>query len=240
MCFSYAVNFDKEALQSRLQLGDFSVPDQGYFFSAFTYPVLPIIVSENNRLSAKASHWGLIPGWCKSQGQADEIKKLGFNARGETMNIKPMFRFAFEHNRCLIPASGFFEWRQFNKKKYPYFIQPASGDCFLFAGLAEKWVNRETGEEISTYCIVTCGANALMASIHNTKLRMPFILTNENIKPWLTGGPEEAMELVKPVPDQYIKAFTVSKLVSTASADRNVPEVQREFLYPEIEQNPFL
>ena len=119
MCFSYAVNFDKEALQSRLQLDDLMIPESGFFFSAFAWPKLPVIVSENDKLTATVKQWGLIPSWAGDEKKASELRNLAFNAKGETMAEKPMFRNAFKHSRCLIPASGFFEWRELNKKKYP-------------------------------------------------------------------------------------------------------------------------
>ncbi|MBL7811811.1 MAG: SOS response-associated peptidase [Bacteroidetes bacterium] len=236
MCFSYSVNLKADRLQSRLDLPEVVLPQSGYFFSGFSYPLLPVIVANGN-LHMTTMHWGLIPGWVKDEKQALEMRKLTLNARGETMHTKPMFRHAFQRHRCLVPAAGFYEWRDFNKKKYPYYVFPANDDCFLFAGIFDVWTNRESGEEISSYSIITCEANALMSVIHNSKLRMPLILEDSDIQTWLHGTPDECLKLVKPYPDEHMMAHTLSPIASQARADRNTPEVQEKYVYPELEQN---
>lgn len=235
MCFSYSVNFNADAMRSRIQLEDIMLPESGYFFSAFTYPFLPTIVNQNGHKTCIPKTWGLIPAWVKYETQAEELRKLGMNAKGETVDSKPMFRGAFKNGRCVIPAAGFFEWREFNKKKYPYYIYPADGSWFFFAGISDNWTNKQTGEEIDTYCIVTSPANGLLSMIHNTKLRMPLILEETDLDQWLAGDSEHALKLVKPYDENKMSAHTVSKLVSGPRSDRNVPEVQEKFLYPELE-----
>lgn len=213
------------------------LPSSGFFFSAFTYPTLPVIVGENQVLRATEMQWGLIPAWCKDEQQALELRKLSLNAKGETMAEKPMFRKAFQQGRCLIPASGFFEWREVNRKKYPYFIHAKTEPALLFAGISEGWVNRNTGEEIHTYSIVTSPANALLSIIHNTKLRMPLILDYNDVNQWIFGNENEAKALVKPCREEMLEAHTVGAAVSKASADRNVEEIQSPFYYAELEKN---
>lgn len=234
MCFSYSVNFNAEALKSRIQLDEIMIPESGFFFNGFTYPFLPVIISQDTKNICIYKHWGLIPGWAKDEAQAAELKKLGLNAKGETVSQKPMFRHAFSHGRCLVPASGFYEWREVNRKKFPYFIYPPNHGVFLFAGIAERWVNRETGEETDTYCIVTCEANSLLKMIHNQKQRMPLILDDEGCETWLRGSGEAALALVKPCAENLTAAHTISPLASSVRSDRNVPEVQREYQYPEL------
>lgn len=240
MCFSYSVNFNAEALKSRLQLDEIMLPQSGFFFSAFTWPKLPVIVSENGKLKAVEKQWGLIPSWCKDEENAQELRKLALNAKGETVHQKPMFRGGFKHGRCLVPAAGFYEWREVNRKKYPYYIYPANEPAFLFAGISEVWVNPATGEELDTYCIVTSPSNALLSMIHNTKLRMPLILDYADIQTWISGTEEEALSLVHPCAEQLLKAHTVSKLVSQAREDRNVSEVQEPVHYPELDPQTLL
>lgn len=236
MCFSYSVNFNADAMQSRLQLDDIPLPASGFFFSAFSHPILPVIVKQNNKLVAESMQWGLIPSWTKDETAANEMSKLGFNARGETMDEKPMFRNAFKQQRCLIPASGFFEWKTVRNKKYPYFISPTDNDSFLFAGLFEMWTNKETGEIIKSYAIITSQPNPLMKEIHNVKQRMPFILKDSQISDWLGNDPEIAKNLLSPYPQELMKAHTVSPLASSASSDRNIVLVQQKYHYPELEQ----
>lgn len=235
MCFSYAVNFNKDALQSRLQLEDIMLPESGFFFSGFTYPLLPVIVSQNQVLKSELKQWGLIPSWAKDEKQAEDLRKLGLNARGETVGEKPLFRSAFKKGRCIIPAAGFFEWREVNKKKYPYFIYPTKDPAFLFAGISDNWVNPETGEIVASYSIVTSPPNGLLSMIHNIKLRMPLILEYQEVDQWLHGEEKEAMRLVKPASENMMSAHTISKLASSPTNNRNIPEVQEEYFYPELE-----
>ena len=234
MCFSYAVNFNADALQSRLQLEDIMLPSSGFFFSGFTWPVLPVIVGKNHQFSATEMQWGLVPSWTKDEEQAVELRKLSLNAKGETVAEKPMFRNAFKSGRCLIPALGFYEWREVNKKKYPYFIQDVKHEFLLFAGISDTWINPASGEEIHTYSIVTSAANSLMEMIHNTKKRMPLILGLKDIENWVFGTDNEALNLVKPCNENMLEANTISVLASKANLERNVPEVQEKYKYPEL------
>lgn len=235
MCFSYAVNFNAEALKSKFLLEELILPASGFFFSAFTWPQLPVLEYNNGRWEANNKRWGLIPAWCKSEEQALELRKLSLNAKGETVNEKPMFRHAFHTGRCLIPAAGFFEWREVNKKKYPYFIHAAQEEFLLMAGISDLWVHKETGEEIASYSIVTTEANELMRSIHNTKMRMPLILPASQAEEWVKGSELAALDMVKPCGEKLLKAHTIPPLASKASADRNVPEVQQAYHYAELD-----
>lgn len=235
MCFSYAVNFNAEALKSKFLLEELILPASGFFFSAFTWPQLPVLEYNQGRWEANNKQWGLIPNWCQSEQQALELRKLSLNAKGETVQEKPMFRHAFRTGRCLVPAAGFFEWREFNKKKYPYFISSAQEEFLLMAGISDRWVHKETGEEIETYSIVTTEANALMRTIHNTKMRMPLILPSSEAALWVTGSELAALEMVKPCAETLIKAHTIAPKASKATEERNVPEIQLPYAYPELD-----
>lgn len=126
--------------------------------------------------------WGLIPSWAKDPGIGARLN----NARGETVAVKPAFRGSFAGHRCLIPASGFYEWQAVaaggKVRKQPWYVRPADPDGFFaFAGLLAAW-KAPDGETIVTTCIVTTAANALMAPIHE---RMPAILRPEQYEAWL-------------------------------------------------------
>ena len=239
MCFSYSVNFKAKALQSRLNLTEaVQVPEPGFFISAFTYPVMPVVVA-NTQLHAENMHWGLIPEWVKTPEKATELREYGLNAKGETLHEKPMFHHAFESHRILVPMAGFFEWRELNKKKYPYYIFPSTEDFFLVAGIASHWINRETGETMGTFAMVTCPSGPLLTEIHNTKKRQPLILAPEDWQKWVFGADEQALELVKPCDDKWLKAHTIAPLASHARENRNVPEVQNPYFYPEFSPKLF-
>ena len=95
--------------------------------------------------------WGLIPFWVKGNTVAIKIRQLTINTRSETIFTKPAFRNAIISKRCLALVNGFFEWRHFNNKNYPYFIGLANHQPFALAGIWDKWQNPETGNEVGTF-----------------------------------------------------------------------------------------
>ncbi len=156
--------------------------------NGFTHPELPVITGED----ATVMKWGLIPHWIKDEESSKKLAKMCLNARIETAADKPAFRDTVSKGqRCLIPASAFFEWRwedEKGKEKTKFQIEHADTDLFYFGGLYSTWSNTESGEIIPTYTILTCKANEVMEQIHNTKKRMPTILrTDEEAELWLDG-----------------------------------------------------
>lgn len=127
--------------------------------------------------------WGLVPSWAKDPSIGNRM----INARIETAAEKPSFRAAFRQRRCLILADGFYEWRKEDNGKTPYFISLASGEPFAFAGLWELWMDRGTGESLSTATILTTEANEFMSGLHD---RMPVVLSPEGANRWLGGDPK--------------------------------------------------
>jgi putative SOS response-associated peptidase YedK len=125
--------------------------------------------------------WGLIPSWWKKT--AKEVPST-FNARAETVAQKPMFRSAFKHTRCIVPASGYYEWRAIEKSKQPYFISAADGAVLSIAGLWDQWKEPETGEPVLSAILIVTAANNFTRSIHD---RMPVLLAQRDLDAWLTG-----------------------------------------------------
>jgi putative SOS response-associated peptidase YedK len=128
--------------------------------------------------------WGLIPPWAKDASIASKL----FNARAETVAEKASFRNAFRKRRCLVPATGFYEWRTEGKTKTPFRFVVDDGAPFAFAGLHETWRDH-AGETIQSYTLITTTPNELVAPIHN---RMPVILTRDAEEIWLDPGFEDA------------------------------------------------
>jgi len=154
--------------------------------------------------------WGLIPFW------ADD-PKIGYkliNARAETAATKPSFRSAFKSRRCLIPATGFYEWQKLDPKhKQPFHIGLKDGQSFAFAGLWDEWHDPE-GEVIESCAVLTTDANELMRPIHN---RMPVILPREEYGQWLDPSlqDQEALQrLLRPFPPEGMAAYPVSTFVN--------------------------
>lgn len=158
--------------------------------------------------------WGLIPSWVKDPGSFT----LLINARAETALQKPSFRSAMRNNRCLFPASGFYEWRRTAEGKQPFYIRPADGGPMAFAGLWQTWSDPDGGD-IDTAAIVTTRANDLMAPIHD---RMPAVLLPEDFEEWLDTGTvmaRTAHRLLRPAPDGYLEAVPVSSRVNAVAND---------------------
>ena len=143
--------------------------------------ILAIVPSEettdgNQHNQAVQLYWGLIPSWSKDR----KISQHLINARAETVSEKPSFRSAFQKRRCLIPATGFFEWQQTGQGKQAYHITRPDHKTFAFAGLWEHW--EQGGETVYSCTIITTSANRLMQPIHS---RMPVILDQQNYVKWL-------------------------------------------------------
>lgn len=229
MCFSYSVNLSAQSLQSKLGINELPVPQPGFFFSGFNHPHLPVILAENGEMLPTVMQWGLIPPWAKNTEKANELAKFGLNARSETLEEKPMFKGSWQHQPCVIPASGFFEWKEVGGKKQPYYIHSAAEDFLLFAGIWSSWVQPESGAEIQTYAIITTEANDLMAEIHNVKKRMPAILDVNQVSDFLLASPENRLNILQPCANEKITAYRVSNLASNARANRNVNSVLQPF-----------
>ncbi|MBN8701651.1 MAG: SOS response-associated peptidase [Bacteroidetes bacterium] len=236
MCYHYTlVNTEKELIE-HYDLGNISVGWEPIFHvNAFNYPKMPVIMDCRPKELSLVS-WGLIPFWVKDMESAEILRKRTLNARIETAFEKPSFRDAIKRRRCLVPASGFFEWREFNKKKYPYFISLKEVPIFSFAGIHDSWVDKSTGEIVNTFSICTTEANPLMAKIHNTKLRMPVILHRELEKSWLdaSSSKEDILKFSDPFEEQQMKAHTISKLITSRTENSNVPEIMDVVKFDEL------
>lgn len=134
------------------------------------------------------AYWGLIPSWSKSA----DISSHLINARAETIAVKPAFRNAFRHKRCLIPADGFYEWVEREDGKQPWWIALADQAPFAFAGLWEHWESPEDGQLIESCTIITTASNQQLREIHE---RMPLILPPESYGAWLDPCKENPLQL---------------------------------------------
>ena len=157
--------------------------------------------------------WGLIPGWAKDPTIGNKLA----NARGETVEEKPSFRNAFKRSRCLIPASGFYEWKTVGGRKQPYYMHPVGAPLFAIAGITERWQGPEGVVETCT--IITTGPNGVMRNIHD---RMPVILSAEDHDAWLDPRNQSIAslkQLIKPCADSTMAAHAVSTRVNAPKND---------------------
>ncbi len=173
------------------------------------------VITVNSPRTLRQMRWGLVPSWAKDLSLGSKM----INARAETLLEKPSFRTAVRKRRCLIPAEGFYEWKQTGGRKQLMYIHLKSGEPFAFAGLWEEWRSPE-GEVVRSCSIITVEPNALMATIHN---RMPAILQSEAEEAlWLEGGVEEATPLLRSYPAENMEAYPISTRVNSPAMD--IPE----------------
>jgi len=197
-------------------------------------PTQPLAIVRQTLDGTRRFHlvrWGLIPSWVKDPSGFT----LLINARAETASQKPSFRTAMRHHRCLVPASGFYEWRRTPDGKQPFWIRPRDGNIMAFAGLWETWSDPDGGD-MDTGAILTIESNRMMHEIHH---RMPVILKPDSFETWLDVANVErrdAEKLLVPVEDDFLVASPVSTRVNKVVNDD--PDVQREIPPEEMLAQP--
>jgi putative SOS response-associated peptidase YedK len=210
-------------------------PTEFYVANGFAHPKLPVITAEGN---FSYYSWGLIPSWVKDWNLAKDLRVQTLNAIGDTLDKKPAYRSAVSSGRfCVIPVNGFFEWHHHaNKQKYPHFIYPAQSSVFLLAGLYEHWTDAAIQEEHHTFTIVTTEANERMSWIHNSKKRMPAILSKEAAQLWLdkTLPFSEKKKLIQALAAEEMCDHSIGKRITSRKENPNVPEVLEKEIYPEL------
>lgn len=156
------------------------------------------------------ARWGLVPRWWKK-----ELRALPstFNARAETVAQKPMFRAAYNSRRCVVPASGFYEWTGPKGDRQPWYITAADGAPLSLAGLWETFIDPESGAESVSATIIVCAANDFMSRLHE---RMPVIFGRADTDVWLA---EPRPERLRPAPSEALRAWKVSPKVNSSRYD---------------------
>jgi putative SOS response-associated peptidase YedK len=217
MCGRFTQNYTWREINDLYGLTGAARNLQPYYNIAPTDPVR--VVKSTDRVAEHVSmRWGLVPYWWKKP-----LKQLPatFNARAESVAEKPMFRDAFKRHRCIIPASGYYEWIKRPDGKQPYFISAADnspGGVLSFAGLWDRWKNPETGEPMTSCTIIVTDANALTRAIHD---RMPVVLDKADIGPWLNG--EAGTELLRPAAEDRLRMWPVSRRVNKTGTGDDDP-----------------
>ena len=212
MCGRYNLITDAQALIDAFDLIN-RIPWQPHYNIAPSRNVPAVRQGQEGR-EGFLPRWGLLPHWAKDE-------KFGYhtiNARAETVDTKPAFRSAFRRRRCLIPATGFYEWRQLNGYKQPYHIRLQSRDLFAFAGLWERWTNPE-GKAVESCTIIVTEANEAIRPIHD---RMPVILPPDQYQTWLDSENRDVTGLkamLKPYPADQMTFWPVSRRVGNPGND---------------------
>ena len=212
MCGRYALRARPEELRDLF--GPLDQPDMPPRYNIAPTQPIAIVVSEGGRRRLKPVRWGFIPSWV---GDPDRFSLI-INARSETAHEKPTFRAALKRRRCLVPASGFYEWAGDGKTgKTPYWIAPRAGGVIAFAGLWETWSGAD-GCEVDTAAIMTTSANEALAPLHH---RMPVVIDPKAFDFWLDAeGPADALApLFEPVADDFFATHPVSRRVNQVRND---------------------
>jgi putative SOS response-associated peptidase YedK len=205
------------------------------------YDYLPApIVTAGAPASLKLFRWGLIPFNMPDRAAAYGMRHKTLNCIAEEMYVKPAYMQAAKNGqRCLIPVSGFYEWRWLDpggNNKVPYFISHKEKPLISLAGIYSRWNDKTTGRYYYSYSVLTTKANPMMEYIHNMKKRMPVIIPREYERDWLDRSlsKDDVLALCQPVQNDLLKAHTVSKLITSKKADTNVDEVVRLHRYDEV------
>ena len=214
MCGRFAIFSSPETI--RLLFGYADTPNfPARYNIAPTQPVPTVMLAPTGR-RFQLMRWGLIPAWAKDPAKVG----LLINARAETVLDKPSFRNAMRYRRCLIPADGYYEWRQSGRSKQPLFVHSAAGGPIAFAGLAETWIG-PNGEEMDTVAIATTAASTDLAGFHP---RMPVVIAPEAFERWLdvrSIDAETATGLLAPAPIGTFRWHEVSNAVNHVANDNS-------------------
>lgn len=214
MCGRYTLIASAEAIRLLFKVPAFDerlVPPR--YNIAPTQPIVVVrqIGTERELLPVR---WGFIPAWTRDGASPP----LLINARAESVASRPAFLNAFRRRRCLVPASGFYEWQAHGMgPKQPFAVRPEAQKLIAFAGVWETWFGND-GSEIDTAAIITVPCNARLAALHD---RMPAVIAPEHFAAWLSPGTDadEAEALLRPAPDALFTCSPVSVRVNAAAND---------------------
>jgi putative SOS response-associated peptidase YedK len=224
MCGRYYRKSDKQTIAEAFrvrEVPDFALPDADYNVAPSTFQ--PVIRNNNETGSRELilMRWGLVPHFAKSLADFKGFSTI--NAQAESLMSRAMWRVPLQRRRCLIPASGFYEWKKIDAKdKQPYRFEMASGKLFAFAGLWDAWKDPVHNQWLQSYSIITTTPNELTAQVHN---RMPVILAERDYDRWLERDDQERppLDLLRPYPAEEMEAHEAHRDVGNVR--NNGPEL---------------
>jgi putative SOS response-associated peptidase YedK len=182
---------------------------QGPNYNVCPTTEIAVVASEGGARRLRPMRWGFLPHWYKTPSDGP----LLINARADTIAEKPAFRAAARERRCLIPASGFYEWREEEGRKLPFYIYRADGAPMAFGGIWQTW--DKGAAPLATCAIVTTDANAAIAAIHT---RMPLILEPADWPLWLGEAGHGAAALLRPAAEGVLAFHRVDPRVNSNRA----------------------
>lgn len=206
MCGRYLLSYDLKSLIELLKnRWDIKTPNIDYYEPDYNIApgqtVLAIYQNQDSDYLLSEFQWGYLPHWSK------DLSKKMINARSESIDKKPYFKDSFFKRKCLILASGFYEWQR-DKSKTPYYIGIKDNNLFSFAGI---WDFHPLKPELKTCAILTTSANSALSPIHD---RMPVMLEYNSEKDWLTIGKTDYSDVFRPLNANRMKIYEVSNYVN--------------------------
>jgi putative SOS response-associated peptidase YedK len=215
MCGRYVIAYDPQTLVAGFSV--LRVPPFPRRWNVTPQSPVPVVVeTRSGERIAELMRWGLVPSWAKDPAVGNKLA----NARAEGIFERPAFRQAIRRRRCLLPASGFYEWQSTPAGRQPWYFSPARADrggLLAMAGLFEAWRPAPDAPWLLSCCVITTAANALMAPIHD---RMPVLIQAANWAAWLARAatdPAAIEPMLVPAADGMLQAWPVSRAVSRAA-----------------------
>jgi putative SOS response-associated peptidase YedK len=221
MCGRYLIISSPEAIRRFFRYPE--LPNFPARYNVAPTQPIPIVRLVDGQRQFALVRWGLIPPWVKDP----RTFSLLINGRGESIHDKPAFRYAMKRRRCLIPADGFYEWKEEGRNRRPYVVRPKDGGPIAFAGLWETWMG-PNGEEMETAAIITALASPDIAHIHH---RMPVIVQPDAFDFWLDCRNVDDMSaaaVIAPSAAGLLESYQVSSAVNRATNDS--PELLEPFV----------
>ncbi|HEX5094882.1 MAG TPA: SOS response-associated peptidase [Acidimicrobiia bacterium] len=229
MCGRYVQVSSPTILAERFQVETVRVTEKEPDYNVTPRADVPVVAVSRGERTLDLVRWGLVPSWAKDLSIGDKL----INARADTVASKPAYKRAFVKRRCIVPADGFYEWKELaapagtkKKVKQPYFIRRRDGEPLAFAGLWEIWHDPNVGDDaprIRSCVIITTDANDVLAPIHN---RMPVVLPESEWGRWLDpefNDVDALQKLLVPAPSDEFEAWEVTTLVNKPA--NNGPEL---------------
>lgn len=214
----------KEVLAPEVSVQDYK---SFYHVSGFHHPVLPVITSQEPHQLQLLS-WGLVPHDTVLPGAAKAFQDKTLNAKAETLFSDPLYFNYAPHNRCLIFADGFFDWKQKGKEKIPHFIFLKDHKPFAIAGVYAEWFHPQFFPS-QRFSLITTAADGVMSFISNVKNRMPLILPPDKWNDWLNTSlpPADIQQLMHDFDSDAMQAYEIGSFINDGG-NTDIPEVQNK------------
>src|SRR6516162_2950216 len=209
MCSRFSLAEERDFLAARLGVSAAALANYRPRYNIAPQQEHFIVTTEHERRKLMAAKWGLV-----TNPDRDGRRRYLINAKAETLESRPTFAEAFANRRCVIPASGFYEWNGPSYARQPFWIHRRDGDLLLFAGLYQDGENNDTGTQ-SAFTILTCAANSTLATIQD---RMPVILSDRDADDWINPSakkPHSLKRLLRPTAEDALLVHAASPLVNS-------------------------